>query len=48
MPFRKALHKEMDVLSMDKSYADRYVNDGFSGGERKRMKSCKCACWNRN
>ena len=30
MPFRKKLHKQMDALKMDRSYADRYVNDGFS------------------
>ena len=26
----------MDQLKMDKAYAERYVNDGFSGGERKK------------
>lgn len=26
----------MEDLSMDPSYADRYLNDGFSGGERKK------------
>lgn len=36
MPFRKKLHAQMDQLKMDKSYAERYVNDGFSGGERKK------------
>ncbi|MCH4178869.1 MAG: Fe-S cluster assembly ATPase SufC [Megasphaera sp.] len=36
MPFRKKLHQQMDALSMDRSYAGRYVNDGFSGGERKK------------
>jgi Fe-S cluster assembly ATP-binding protein len=36
MPFRKKMHKQMDKLSMDRSYGDRYVNDGFSGGERKK------------
>lgn len=36
MPFRKKLHQTMDGLSMDRSYAERYVNDGFSGGERKK------------
>lgn len=41
MPFRKKLHAVMDTLSMKRSYADRYVNDGFSGGERKKRKSCK-------
>ena len=36
MPFRKKLRAQMDQLLMDKSYAERYVNDGFSGGERKK------------
>ncbi|WP_301860860.1 Fe-S cluster assembly ATPase SufC [uncultured Megasphaera sp.] len=36
MPFRKKMHKQMDQLKMDRSYASRYVNDGFSGGERKK------------
>ena len=26
----------MDRLGMDPSFADRYVNEGFSGGEKKR------------
>ena len=26
----------MDELSFDLSYAQRYVNEGFSGGERKK------------
>lgn len=34
--FRKELHKEMEKLSMDKSYGDRYLNVGFSGGEKKK------------
>jgi Fe-S cluster assembly ATP-binding protein len=36
MPFRKKMHKQMENLMMDRSYGDRYVNDGFSGGERKK------------
>ena len=36
MPFRKKLRAQMEELRMDKSYAERYVNDGFSGGERKK------------
>lgn len=36
MPFRKKLHNQMDSLHMDRSYAKRYINDGFSGGERKK------------
>ncbi len=26
----------MDVLDMDQSFAQRYLNEGFSGGEKKR------------
>lgn len=34
--FRKELQKTMDVLKMDSSYADRDLNVGFSGGEKKK------------
>ena len=34
--FNKKLQKEMDDLKLDSSYANRYVNVGFSGGERKK------------
>ena len=34
--FRKSLEKQMALLSMDKSYADRDLNVGFSGGEKKK------------
>lgn len=34
--FRKELKKAMDVLQMDASYADRDLNVGFSGGEKKK------------
>ncbi|MBO4864275.1 MAG: Fe-S cluster assembly ATPase SufC [Eubacterium sp.] len=34
--FRKSLEKQMELLSMDKSYADRDLNVGFSGGEKKK------------
>ncbi len=34
--FRKALEKEMKILDMDASYADRDLNVGFSGGEKKK------------
>jgi Fe-S cluster assembly ATP-binding protein len=36
MAFKKELHKTMDNLGMDKQYADRYLNVGFSGGEKKK------------
>ena len=34
--FRAILKETMDLLKMDESFARRYVNDGFSGGEKKR------------
>ena len=35
--FRKELNEAMKQLEMDKSFLSRYVNDGFSGGEKKRL-----------
>ncbi len=35
--FRQELKKKMEDLQIDKSFLSRYVNDGFSGGEKKRM-----------
>jgi Fe-S cluster assembly ATP-binding protein len=35
--FRTELKRQMALLSMDKSFLTRYVNDGFSGGEKKRL-----------
>jgi len=34
--FRKRLFDKMAILEMDRSFAERYVNEGFSGGEKKR------------
>ena len=35
--FRKELNESMATLEMDKKVLSRYVNDGFSGGEKKRL-----------
>jgi len=35
--FRQILKKEMKNLSIDQSFATRYMNEGFSGGEKKRV-----------
>ncbi len=35
--FRGNLNKAMELLGVDSSFATRYVNDGFSGGEKKRL-----------
>ena len=34
--FKKKLKAAMDILDMDSSYADRDLNAGFSGGEKKK------------
>jgi len=35
--FRAELNAAMEALDMDKKFLGRYVNDGFSGGEKKRF-----------
>lgn len=35
--FRKELKAAMQDLSMDEGFARRYLNEGFSGGEKKRL-----------
>jgi len=35
--FRKELLEKMAQLDMDPAFAGRYLNDGFSGGEKKRL-----------
>jgi Fe-S cluster assembly ATP-binding protein len=41
--FRKKLTEKMDLLKMDKSFARRYLNEGFSGGEKKRAEILQMA-----
>lgn len=41
--FRKLLKEEMDLLRMDHAFAGRYLNDGFSGGEKKRAEVLQMA-----
>ncbi|OEH92286.1 Fe-S cluster assembly ATPase SufC [Bacillus solimangrovi] len=36
MKFIKSMDKTMDFLEMDPNMAQRYLNEGFSGGEKKR------------
>ena len=36
LPFRKKLNSMMNELKMEPEYAKRYMNVGFSGGEKKR------------
>jgi Fe-S cluster assembly ATP-binding protein len=41
--FRKELKGCMEELGMDTEFARRYLNDGFSGGEKKRMEILQLA-----
>ena len=41
--FRKAMKAKMDFLGMDYSFAGRYLNEGFSGGEKKRAEILQLA-----
>ena len=41
--FRLSLFAKMDILKMDQDFARRYVNDGFSGGEKKRAEMLQMA-----
>jgi Fe-S cluster assembly ATP-binding protein len=41
--FRKDLLGKMEELSVTRELAQRYINDGFSGGERKKMEMLQLA-----
>ena len=41
--FRKELIAKMEKLNVDQSFARRYLNDGFSGGEKKRAEILQMA-----
>lgn len=41
--FRKLMLQKMELLKLDSSFATRYLNDGFSGGEKKRVEILQMA-----
>jgi Fe-S cluster assembly ATP-binding protein len=41
--FRKLLQENMEMLKIDRSMTSRYLNDGFSGGEKKRVEILQMA-----
>jgi len=41
--FRRVLKEKMDLLQMPHEFAGRYLNDGFSGGEKKRAEILQLA-----
>ncbi len=43
LDFRKRMRAKMALLKMDDGFAARYVNDGFSGGEKKRLEMLQMA-----
>jgi Fe-S cluster assembly ATP-binding protein len=44
--FRQALKEQLELLNVDPSFPGRYVNDGFSGGEKKRIEILQMAMLN--
>jgi Fe-S cluster assembly ATP-binding protein len=43
LEFRNMLKEKMEMLKMDNAFAGRYLNDGFSGGEKKRAEILQMA-----
>jgi Fe-S cluster assembly ATP-binding protein len=41
--FRAKMREKMALLKMDEAFASRYVNEGFSGGEKKRLEMLQMA-----
>ena len=41
--FRKDVEQAMELMHVRKEFANRYLNDGFSGGEKKRMEILQLA-----
>jgi len=41
--FRRLMIEKMNLLKMDHSFAGRYLNEGFSGGEKKRAEILQMA-----
>ena len=41
--FRQELFAQMELLKVDRDFARRYLNDGFSGGEKKRAEMLQLA-----
>ena len=41
--FRNKMREKFKLLAMDEGFASRYVNEGFSGGEKKRLEMLQMA-----
>jgi len=43
LDFRRKMREKLALLRMDEAFVSRYVNDGFSGGEKKRLEMLQMA-----
>jgi Fe-S cluster assembly ATP-binding protein len=43
LDFRRKMREKLALLRMDESFVSRYVNEGFSGGEKKRLEMLQMA-----
>ena len=43
MEFRRVLAEKRELLGVDEKFTERYLNDGFSGGEKKRAEILQLA-----
>jgi len=43
LDFRRKMREKLALLRIDESFVTRYVNDGFSGGEKKRLEMLQLA-----
>ncbi|MEM3637681.1 MAG: Fe-S cluster assembly ATPase SufC [Conexivisphaerales archaeon] len=43
VPFKKTLNERLKLVGWDESYAGRYLNEGFSGGEKKKSELLQLA-----
>jgi Fe-S cluster assembly ATP-binding protein len=43
LDFRKRMREKLALLRMDETFASRYVDEGFSGGEKKRLEMLQMA-----
>ena len=43
LEFRKLMKEKMEMLKVDSAFAGRYLNEGFSGGEKKRAEVLQMA-----
>jgi len=48
LDFHNLLKEKLKLLNIDKSFADRYLNQGFSGGEKKKSEILQLAILNPN